>query len=117
MVGMPGASDAQIVERLTALGMEAWLAEHLVQWLPLAAILQRSKTVQFETAFTVAGTSSSFDDAPIFLTARAVLSRRSQANIAKKCVSMASSGRAAWRCCARMRGRMWRCPGACASSR
>lgn len=81
MVGMPEASDAQIVERLTSLGMEPWLAEHLVQWLPLAAILQRSKTVQFETAFTVAGTSSSFDDAPIFLTARAVLSRWSQANI------------------------------------
>ena len=81
MVGMPEASDAQLVERLTSLGMESWLAEHLVQWLPLAAILQRSKTVQFETVFTVAGVSSSFDDAPIFLTAREVLSRWSQANI------------------------------------
>ena len=55
MVGMPEASDAQIVERLTALGMEAWLAEHLVQWLPLAYAERVFQGVRLIRTYAVVG--------------------------------------------------------------
>ena len=70
MVGMPEASDAQLVERLTALGMETWLAEHLVQWLPVAYAERVFQDVRLIRAYgVVGGTGGSLDDEPIFLAA------------------------------------------------
>lgn len=70
MVGMPEASDAQLVERLTSLGMEAWLAEHLVQWLPLAYAERVFQGVRLiRTYAVVGGADRSLDDEPIFLAA------------------------------------------------
>lgn len=70
MVGMPEASDAQLVARLTGLGMEAWLAEHLVQWLPLAYAERVFQGVRLiRTYGVVGGSGGSLDNEPIFLAA------------------------------------------------
>ncbi len=66
MVGMPEASDAQLVERLTKLGMEAWLAEHLVQWLPDAAALHCYPFARLNLTYTSGALIYSLDDEPIF---------------------------------------------------
>jgi len=81
MVGTPEASDAQITERLTALGMAPWLAEHLVQWLPHAAALHLYPTLRFDTSYKVGDTNASLADAAVFVAANQGLWARPKATL------------------------------------
>ncbi|MCA9604256.1 MAG: hypothetical protein KC619_01590 [Myxococcales bacterium] len=69
-VGMRGATDEVLRERLASLGVEPWLAERLVTWLPVAYGRVLLKDVPFGDHYSAGDAQLRLSDDPVYVAAR-----------------------------------------------
>ena len=80
-VAMPKASDGEIRERLSSLGVEPWLASRLVTWIPVAFGRRLLREVPFRDEYLSGDDTLRLSDDPVFVAAERRAGRASRAEL------------------------------------